>query len=150
MKHIALALTCALVVAGCGKKDDAKRGSDLPRTDTYTKTYETDTYESETPRTDPMTNTELNTRDKDGLLPLPTDQKENKADVERTADIRQRIVDAKLSTSADNVKVVTMDGRVTLRGPVKSEAERLRIVQIAKDVAGESNVDDLLEIEVVK
>ena len=46
-----------------------------------------------------------------------------------------------------NVKIVTSDGRVTLRGPVNSDAERDAINRIARDVAGEGNVDDQVEVK---
>jgi len=42
---------------------------------------------------------------------------------------------------------VTADGKVTLRGPVKTDAEKSGIVTIAKSVAGEGNVDDQLEVK---
>jgi len=124
---VPVALAGLLVAGGCGKKtDDTNRprstGSDAD-------------------------NTRMNTRDKDGASPTPSDQKNTDADVKRTADIRKRIVDAKLSSDATNVKVITQNGRVTLRGPVKSQAEKDSIKAIARDVAGESNVEDLLEVE---
>ena len=104
-------------------------------------------YESKSREPKDADNTGVNVRDKDGALPTPTDQKENDADLKRTAEIRKRIVDAKLSTNAQNAKVVTVNGRVTLRGPVKSQSEKDSIGRIAVDVAGAGNVDNLLEIE---
>jgi hyperosmotically inducible protein len=93
-------------------------------------------------------NTARNTTDRnDRSSVTPPDQKESEADLARTAEIRKRIVDTKLSVNAQNVKVVTMNGRVTLRGPVKSQAEKDAIEQIARDVAGAGNVDSHLEIE---
>ena len=64
-----------------------------------------------------------------------------------TADIRKRVVDTKMSTNAQNVKIVTQDGHVTLRGPVKSDEERTRIGKFAEEVAGSGNVDNQLEVE---
>jgi hypothetical protein len=79
---------------------------------------------------------------------LPIDQKENQADIDTTAKIRQRVLKIDgLSVNGRNVKIVTADGKVTLRGPVQSEAERDEIAKIARDVAGDSNVDDQLEVK---
>src|SRR5262245_22650617 len=96
-------------------------------------------------------NTARNARDADrvgGNPKLPIDQNENKADIDTTAKIRQRVVKIEgLSVNGRNVKIITADGKVTLRGPVESEAEREKITAIARDVAGNSNVDDQLEVK---
>ena len=63
------------------------------------------------------------------------------------SDIRKRIVDTKLSVNAHNVKIITQDGKVTLRGPVTTEEEKQQIEQIARDVAGANNVDSQLEVD---
>ena len=95
-------------------------------------------------------NTAVNKRDADGATKTPLDQKENQADIDRTAEIRKRILDTPdMSTNARNCKVITADGKVTLRGPVNSEAERELIVKIATAVAGEGNVDNQLEVKAV-
>ena len=100
------------------------------------------------PRAD---NTAVNQRDRDPAAKTPIDQNENKPDLKVTADIRQRIVNAKdMSINARNVKIITANGRVTLRGPVNSAAEHDEIVKIARDVAGEANVDDELEVAAEK
>jgi osmotically-inducible protein OsmY len=92
-------------------------------------------------------NTAVNVRDRSDGAKTPINQNENKADVNTTAEIRKRIVDTKLSVNAQNVKVITQDGRVTLRGPVKSAAEKRQIEDIAVAVAGAGKVDNLLEVE---
>ena len=92
-------------------------------------------------------NTGVNVRDSDGDVKTPIDQNENKVDVKITADIRKRVVDTKMSTNAQNIKIITQDGHVTLRGPVKSEEEKTRIGQIAEEVAGNGKVDNQIEIE---
>ena len=92
-------------------------------------------------------NTAVNKRDADLATKLPTDQGENPADRERTAEIRKKILDTKdLSVNARNIKVITADGKVTLRGPVDSDAEREVIAKLAAEIAGESNVDNQLEV----
>lgn len=64
-------------------------------------------------------------------------QTENKTDLEITRDIREAIVaDKSLSTYAHNVKIITQNGAVTLRGPVNSVEERQTVAAKAADVAG--------------
>jgi osmotically-inducible protein OsmY len=77
-----------------------------------------------------------------------TAQGESKADIEMTAAIRKAVVDDKaLSVNAHNVKIMTASGVVTLRGPVKSEEEKKSIEAKAKQLAGVTRVDNLLEVE---
>ena len=77
-----------------------------------------------------------------------TAQGESKADIEMTAAIRKAVVDDKaLSVNAKNVKIMTANGVVTLRGPVKSDEEKKSIEAKAKQVAGVTRVDNLLEVE---
>ena len=76
------------------------------------------------------------------------DQASNKkTDVKLTADIRKSIVaDKSLSTAAHNVKIITQNGSVTLKGQVNSEAERDTIVKKAGEVAGADKIVDNLTI----
>lgn len=92
-------------------------------------------------------NTAVNTRDRDPAAKTPINQNENKDDVRITADIRKRVVDTRLSVDAQNAKIITQDGRVTLRGPVSTAEERRQIEQIATQVAGEGNVTNELEVK---
>jgi hyperosmotically inducible protein len=74
-------------------------------------------------------------------------QSNSRDDLEITRRIRAAIVDDKsLSTSARNVKIVTVDRVVTLRGPVVSAEEKASVADKAKNVAGVSKVDNQLEI----
>jgi hyperosmotically inducible periplasmic protein len=101
-----------------------------------------------TQRTPPnAANTGVNERDKSNATKTPIDQNENQKDIDVTANIRKRVVDTKMSVNAQNVKIITQDGKVTLRGPVKSDDEKNQIEQIANDVAGVGNVDSQLEIQ---
>lgn len=92
------------------------------------------------------TNTGVNVRDRESTAKTPIDQNENQADINTTADIRKRIVAAKMSTEATNVKVITQSGKVTLRGPVPTQEEKDSIEQIAHEVAGKDSVDSQLEV----
>ncbi|HYD49918.1 MAG TPA: BON domain-containing protein [Terriglobales bacterium] len=93
-------------------------------------------------------NTARNTRDRDDDKKLPVDQSNDPQDLEITRQIRKAVV-AKdgLSINAQNVKIITADAVVTLRGPVKSEQERQTIAEIATNVAGVKRVNNQLEIE---
>jgi hyperosmotically inducible periplasmic protein len=99
------------------------------------------------PATTAKDNTAVNERDRSNEVKTPIDQNENQMDIDLTASIRNRVVDTKLSVNAQNVKIITQDGKVTLRGPVKSEEEKQQIEQIASDVAGVGNVDSQIEIQ---
>jgi osmotically-inducible protein OsmY len=92
-------------------------------------------------------NTAVNKRDAEANTKTPLDQKENQADVNLTAKIRREVLDVKdLSIDARNAKIITADGKVTLRGPVQSAEERDTLARIALAVAGEGNVDNQLEV----
>lgn len=74
-------------------------------------------------------------------------QKENKTDRELTRQIRRVLRDDKsLSTYARNVKIVAQRGKVTLKGPVRSEAEKQAIENAATQVAGAGNVTSEISI----
>src|SRR5262249_40118286 len=95
----------------------------------------------------PADNTGRNVRDRDESALTADQQSNSESDVDITREIRRQIVtDKSLSTSAHNVKIVTVDGVVTLRGPVASSQERTAIAQTAKKVAGVSKVDNQLEV----
>jgi osmotically-inducible protein OsmY len=92
-------------------------------------------------------NTARNVRDRDHRTLTPLDQGNSKADTDTTAQIRKGILAGKdMSVSAKNVKIITNNGRVTLRGPVKSEEEKRLIGEIANRIARSQNVDNQLEV----
>lgn len=91
-------------------------------------------------------NTGRNVRDR-GDTVTSGDQSESKADLATTQRIRQAVVaDDSLSTSAHNVKIITANGAVTLRGPVTSDSERKKIAAMAEQVAGAGKVQNQLEV----
>jgi hyperosmotically inducible protein len=78
----------------------------------------------------------------------PLNQSESMPDLRLTQQIRQEIARAPgLSFTARNVKVVTMSGKVTLKGPVMTPGEKERILNIARKVAGKAGVTDQLEVK---
>ena len=86
-------------------------------------------------------------RNKDQTDPSTDQQKMNPADRAITQKIRKAIhEDKSLSTYAHNIKIVTQDGKVTLRGPVRSEDEKSNLQAKAAEVAGQDNVTNQLEI----
>ena len=93
-------------------------------------------------------NTRVNERDRDDASLTPPDQQENQTDLKITQLIRKAVMaDDSLSFTAKNVKIITAGGKVTLRGPVKSDAERSAIENAARKVAGVKQVDNQLEVK---
>ena len=90
----------------------------------------------------------MNQRDKSGNTLTPMDQANGSdADRETTAQIRRAVVaDSKLSMNAENVKIITIGGVVTLRGPVKNNDEKTEIADKARQASGVRSVDNELEI----
>jgi hyperosmotically inducible protein len=93
-------------------------------------------------------NTKNNERDREGNTLTPGDQSNTEADRKITQDIRKEIVkNDSLTTVAKNIKIITIDGNVTLRGPVNTAAEKAQIAEIAARVAPASKVDNQLEVK---
>jgi osmotically-inducible protein OsmY len=85
-------------------------------------------------------NTSVNKRDRDPAEATADQQKMNPADRALTAKIRKSIMaDKSLSTYAHNVKIISQNGTVTLKGPVRSDDELKTIVSKATDEAGSSD-----------
>jgi hyperosmotically inducible protein len=151
-----IAIACALLL-GCESTTNTKPSSTAtPAKPSTPATASNSTSNPSTPITTnkPTTdgsldadNTGVNKRDRDRNAKTPIDQDENRSDVDRTAAVRKRILEIKdLSIDGRNVKIITAKGKVTLRGPVASDAERDEIVKIAKELCGEDNVDNQLEV----
>jgi len=74
-------------------------------------------------------------------------QSSAKSEMQIIRKIRQGIIaDKKLSMYAHNVKIITGDGHVTLRGPVRSRDEERKVIKVAQSVAGPYRVIDKLRI----
>jgi hyperosmotically inducible protein len=92
-------------------------------------------------------NTGKNTRDRDDQSQTATDQSNDPVDIKITADIRKMVVnDGSLSMMAKNVKIITIDGVVILRGPVETQKEKATIESHAKH-AGAKTITNELEIK---
>lgn len=92
-------------------------------------------------------NTGINVRDRDSATKTPLDQSESEADRTITQKIRKAIMsDSDLSTNAKNIKIITRQGVVTLRGPVASSQEKDAIARKVNDIQGIQRVENQLEI----
>lgn len=101
--------------------------------------------------TDPMPadvdNTGRNVRDRDDAALTPGDQSNSDLDIALTQKIRRGITsNDDMSMQARNVKVISQDGVVTLRGPVETEQEKASIESLARN-AGATRIDNQIEID---
>jgi hyperosmotically inducible periplasmic protein len=92
-------------------------------------------------------NTRANQADRGSAEPTADQQKNDKPDRQTTRQIRKALMaDKSLSTYAHNIKVISRNGTVTLKGPVRSEDEKKVVEAKAVEVAGASNVKDELTV----
>jgi len=93
-------------------------------------------------------NTKVNKRDTNKSEPTADRAKDNVNDRDIMQKIRKSIMDDKsLSTYAHNVKIVSQHGKVTLKGPVRSEEEKKSVTDKATEVAGAGNVTDEMTVK---
>ena len=92
-------------------------------------------------------NTKVNVRDRNSNEPTSDQAKNNLSDRQVMQSIRKSVMaDKSFSTYAQNVKIISEHGKVTLKGPVKTEAERESIEDKASEVVGAENVINRLSI----
>jgi hyperosmotically inducible protein len=100
---------------------------------------------NDTPRNIEPDNTRKNKRDAKGETLLPQNQSEEERGL--TQKIRRAIVEDKtLSLNAKNIKIITAEGKVTLRGVVENREEKEKIEALAKSFAGDDQVMNQLEV----
>lgn len=93
-------------------------------------------------------NTKVNKRDRKASAVTADQQKMNSGDRGMTRKIRRAIyADKSLSTYAHNVKIVTENGMVTLKGPVHSEEEKKTIEDKATEIAGAGKVTNNISVK---
>ena len=93
-------------------------------------------------------NTAINERDRSRETQTSGDQSNSSADLKTTQAIRQALMkDSELSTTAKNIKIITDNGQVTLRGPVKNAQEKAKIDQLARSAAGGAKIVDQLDVK---
>jgi hyperosmotically inducible protein len=104
------------------------------------------TPDSNAPKPD---NTKVNKRDRNAGEATADQQKGNATDRELTRKIRRSIIaDKSLSTYAHNIKIISQNGSVTLKGPVKSDDEKKVVVAKAIEVAGSADkVTDQISVK---
>jgi osmotically-inducible protein OsmY len=127
-------------------KRDATATTPTSRDETSpTRVYSGDTNTAAAKQPD---NAAVNVRDRSGETLTPGDQGGTEADREITRQIRRALTaNDQLSTVAKNIKIITLNGKVTLRGPVKNEQEKQAITSAAQSAAGVAALDDQLEIK---
>jgi len=93
-------------------------------------------------------NTKVNKRDRSKAAPTADQAKNGPSDRDIMQKIRQAVIaDKSLSTYAHNVKIISQNGKVTLKGPVRSDEEKATIEKMATDVAGAGNVTDEITVK---
>jgi osmotically-inducible protein OsmY len=98
-------------------------------------------------QTAPADNTKANQRDRNSSEPTADQQSNNRSDTDITKQVRRALVaDKSLSTYAHNVKIITQNGSVTLKGPVRSAEEKQAVEQKAAAVVGADHVSSQLAV----
>ena len=93
-------------------------------------------------------NTRVNKRDQSKSEPTADQGKNNTSDLKLMQQIRKSVIDDKsLSTYAHNVKIIAQGGKITLKGPVRSEEEKRSVEEKAVAVAGAGNVTNEISIK---
>ena len=93
-------------------------------------------------------NSAVNVRDRAPDAVTADQQSNTKDDVALTTEIRRAVVkDQSLSMMAHNVKIISANGKVILRGPVNTRKEKTAIARKALAIAGRGNVDNQLEVK---
>jgi osmotically-inducible protein OsmY len=155
LKSLIVAASAAALAIGCdptsnrsqsGSAEDTNSVANKSQTQTSPSTgsASADQKSASAPDAD---NTANNTRDRGTNTLTAGDQGNSDSDRQITQRIRRQLTaDNQLSTTAKNVKIITLDGKVTLRGPVNSSSEKSAIEKVAQQEAGAS-VDDQLEVK---
>ncbi|MDZ4771721.1 MAG: BON domain-containing protein [Planctomycetota bacterium] len=158
MRNFILVLPLALSAAACDHKPMHDTVSAKAPTNTTVNTpplitpstnnrAPTDPVAKSPSKTDTM-NTAVNERDRTGATTTPIDQSNSKVDIDHVAEIRKALVgDDQLSMSAQNVKIMTSAGVVTLRGTVPTALERARIEELARKSSATTSVVNQIEVE---
>jgi hypothetical protein len=154
-----MCLAALLLVMGCNRSEPATGGSaDSQSSSSGSSSAVTGSrdYGSPNPAIDTTAtsaqpdNTGKNVRDRSDATLTPGDQGGSDSDRDTTQRIRRALTsNDQLSTDAKNIKVITLNGKVTLRGPVNNSQEQQTIESIVKANGGAS-VDDQLEVKAPK
>jgi osmotically-inducible protein OsmY len=148
------AVALAAALAGCGKTDESSGtgGADTEisagaDSGVSASTSTNEVSASASASTASADNTGINKRDRAEEALTPGDQANNDADRELTRKIRRTLTsNDQLSMTAKNIKIIAVDGKVTLRGPVKTAEEREQIAALAQLASG-GVVNNQLEVK---
>ena len=150
MKKPICAATCLILasfLAQAAEQPGADPHATMERSNSSTSdssTHNSDNTISENTNAD---NTNINERDLNAQTLTPMDQSNIRADIKVTQAIRKSLMDTELSTAAKNIKIITRNGNVTLRGPVANAEEKMQIAKLAKAVPGIKKVRNQLEVK---
>jgi osmotically-inducible protein OsmY len=139
-------LFSALFVAGC-QDMDSSADTNAHQNDAVA-VMNTSSQSSNT-ATNQADNSGQNVVDRNSGTATPMDQGNSASDLDITRQIRQSIVSSTNSYSvlAHNIKIITRDGRVTLRGAVQTDEEKNNIATLARSIAGQDRVNDQLAVK---
>ena len=152
MKKPICAATCLILasfLAQAAEQPGADPHTSMERSNSSTSTSDSGTHNSDNTNSEhtKADNTNINERDRNAQTLTPMDQSNTKADIKETQAIRKSLMDNELSTTAKNIKIITRNGNVTLRGPVASAEEKKQIVKLAKAVPGIKKIRNQLEVK---
>ena len=123
MNKLTAASFLCLALCGCG--DDATSASTAPASQSY-----------DHPASDPARNL------------TPMDQGATAGDIGETTAIRKALMAASgISLDAQNIKIITHNGMLTVRGAVDSITEHQRVCQVIEGVIGTTVYDDQLTVK---
>lgn len=93
-------------------------------------------------------NTKMNKGDANKGAVTADQQKMNMTDRQLTQEVRKAVIaDKGLSTYAHNIKIISQNGKVTLKGPVRSEEEKQTIASKAEGIAGAGHINNELTVK---
>jgi hyperosmotically inducible periplasmic protein len=137
----------SLCFTGCKQSADQGADSSQPADQAVGRSSQ-DAAGTNAAQSSAVDNSRINQRDRNDEALTPGDQGESASDRELTRKIRRAVTqNDQLSTTAKNIKIITANGKVTLRGPVNTPAERDQIAALAQQIAGAGALDNQLEVK---
>ncbi len=144
LKKFSVFIIGTVLFAGAALAQDSSSASPMQSTHGAT----TDSLQGSTRKSIEPDNSGINARDRDSSAATADQQGQSASDIEMTRNIRRAIVDSdSMSTYAKNIKIITKDGMVTLKGPVRSEQEKSMIEAKATALAGAGKIRNELEVK---
>jgi hyperosmotically inducible periplasmic protein len=160
LKRVIVPLAAIALMVGCNQSDNTSSTDSTGRasrsetpasrtsrdTDANSRVYSRDTNNSAADKA--ADNTGRNVLDRSDAAVTPGDQGNNESDLKVTQSIRRAIsTNDQFSALAKNIKVITANGKATLRGPVENEQEKQGIESTAKGAAPGATIDNQLDVK---